>query len=367
MRWTKETALFHTRNQSDEVWRRHLGEGHVQAFDMEIRLGKRTDMLQLKKEIVENLESKVSEYQKSRGDLFRTPNMIEVEQCCVCGSEHTYSDGVEIYGANYVQCSNCSHVYLASRPDDTAISEFYKNDDGYSATYTDRKSADIRVKNIAEPWLEWTLAQYKNTYGKYPKKVLDIGAGAGHFLEACRRKGIDASGCELSDSSRAFSKEVWGIEIDGRDFLKYHEDYHGYDLITFWGLLEHTPDPSEFIEVARQIISSKGMIVSKIPRWDCLGAAAQICGNEAIIRHLDPVGHIMMFTDGSAAELHAKHGFKPTSAWYYGMDVYELLFQTGYLTREYKGLIQEKEFQMNLQQWVDEGRFSDQLVLACVV
>ena len=71
----------------------------------------------------------------------------------------------------------------------------------------------------------------------------------------------------------------------------------------------------------------------------------------------------MLFTDASAAELYYLHKFKPIAAWYYGMDVYETLMQIGNHTGEFNALLKTGELQMELQQFIDEARFSDGLTL----
>ena len=105
------------------------------------------------------------------------------------------------------------------------------------------------------------------------------------------------------------------------------------------------------------------MVISKVPRWDALGTAAQILNSSTIIRHLDPMGHIMIFSDASAAEIYYRNNLRPVGAWYYGMDVYETLMQIGNQLNEYEPLIRLGNFQINLQQFIDEARFSDGLTL----
>ena len=213
--------------------------------------------------------------------------------------------------------------------------------------------------------LKWRKNVVKLVKRKSPKRILDVGSGAGHFVEACRRDGIHADGIELSESSREFAREIWGFELDGRNFFDVVQDYKGYDLVTFWGLLEHTPFPGKILDTAYEIVSesSKGMVISKIPRWNSLSSAAQRLNSNTIIRHIDPMGHIMLFTDASAAELYLRSKFKPTAAWYYGMDIYETFMQLGNQTGLYKVLTETGDFQMNLQQFIDEEKFSDGLTL----
>ena len=366
MKWTRQMPMSRLGENSNETWIRDE-EGNSQSFDVKVFPGKKTDLLSLKKNIVDSLKSKQEYYRQTREDIYKPNNLEAVDSCPVCGadSKHTQLE-VNIYGAEYASCKNCTHVYVLKRPTKTAIEGFYLNDVTYAATYTDKQSAESRLETIAVPWREWTFNLFENIYGRKPEKVLDVGSGAGHFVEACRRAGVQADGIELSESSRKFSKEIWGIDLDGRDFFDAAKDYEGYDVVTFWGLLEHTPNPSGILKTAYDIVSKSdtGLVVSKVPRWNSLSSAIQQLKTDTIIRHLDPMGHIMCFTDESTAEIYYKNKFNPVAAWYYGMDVYETLMQLGAKIDQYDVLTQTGSLQVDLQQFVDELRFSDGLTLA---
>ena len=196
--------------------------------------------------------------------------------------------------------------------------------------------------------------------------MLDVGSGAGHFVEACRRQGIDTHGIELSESSREFAKNTWDLDLDGSDFLET-SDYSDYDVVTFWGLLEHTPNPKQILAKGYEVLSKdSGMVISKLPRWDSLSSASQRINPDSIIRHIDPMGHIMLFSDASAAELYVQCNFTPKVAWYYGMDVYETLMQVGTKLDHYVCLTKSGNFQMELLLFLDEARFSDGICLVGV-
>lgn len=368
MKWLKTTPLSDKGERNTENWIREH-DNDTKSFEVNTYLGKKTDLLSLKKNIVETLKKQQKYYKESRTDIYKPENTEPVSSCPVCGedSENTVPK-TTIYGANYAMCNHCTHVYVLNRPSKSAIEGFYLNDVTYAATYTDKKAAESRLEAIAIPWLKWTIEVFKKTHGREPKKILDVGSGAGHFVEACRRHGITADGIELSESSRQFSREIWEIELDGRDFLKVESDYDGYDIVTFWGLLEHTPNPSNILSKAYDIVSKSdaGMVISKLPRWHSLSSAIQQLSTDTVIRHLDPMGHIMAFTDASAAELYYKNSFKPVAAWYYGMDIYETLMQFATKTDSFSILTETGEVQKELQQFIDENTFSDGITLAGV-
>nr|WKN36336.1 class I SAM-dependent methyltransferase [Tunicatimonas sp. TK19036]WKN40044.1 class I SAM-dependent methyltransferase [Tunicatimonas sp. TK19036] len=369
MKWYRQDSLAPTQTpQSQETWIRTQGE-QQQAFPMQTYLGKKTNLLKLKKNVVENITQQLAYFQQSRTEVYNQPDKAPVEACPVCGtsSEKTQHQ-VTIYGAEYVTCQHCTHAYVINRPSPNAIHEFYLSDVNYAATYTDKKSAESRLNAIAVPWCDWMVKVYQQVHGRAPKKILDVGSGAGHFVEACRRAGMQAEGIELSEASRKFSKDIWGIDMDGRDFTQVDQDYAGYDVITFWGLLEHTPNPKDLLAAAQRIFktSDAGMIIAKLPRWHSLSGFIQNICNETIVRHLDPMGHISCYTDASAAELYVQSGFHPVAAWYYGMDVYELFMQVSHQLKQYDTLLETGELQTELQQKLDEVKLSDGLTLVGV-
>lgn len=365
MNWKKQTNLVQQGEKDREIWIR-TDENKSESFDMDIYLGKKTNLLSLKKNIVDRIKANVESYSKSRTELYSQADMQVVEYCPVCG---TSSFGTTlktvIYGAEYAQCHECTHVYVLKRPSQKAIHNFYLNDVTYAATYTDKAAAESRLNAIAVPWAKWMTEVYEKQYGRKPLRILDVGSGAGHFVEACRRMGYEATGVELSESSRKFAEEIWGFEMDGRNFEDVADDYKGYDVVTFWGLLEHTPNPGEILETAGKILrgNNKGMVVSKVPRWNSLSSAIQSLVPESVIRHLDPMGHIMAFTDASAAELYYRNGFLPCTAWYYGMDIYETLMQIGNKIDSFDHFVRTGDLQVELQQYVDEVRWADGLTM----
>jgi 2-polyprenyl-3-methyl-5-hydroxy-6-metoxy-1,4-benzoquinol methylase len=363
-KWFKQVSLVNEGNQDQEIWIRK-NDNSIEEFPIDLYLGKKTDLLTLKKNIVDSIKNKVSYYNKSRKELYSSEQDY-VDKCPVTGiSTEETVEVANIYGAKYVQTPDTGHVYVKNRPSKKTIHDFYLNNVTYAATYTDKSAAESRLNSIAVPWVDWTIKVYEKQYGKKPERILDIGSGAGHFVEACRRKGIHAEGIELSESSRDFAKEIWGFDMDSRDFIDAAIDYEGYDIVTFWGLLEHTPNPGKILDAAYQVVSKSkgGMVISKLPRWDSLSSASQRLNPDTIIRHIDPMGHIMLFTDASAAELYYLHKFKPVAAWYYGMDVYETLMQIGNSTGDYNSLVSTGDFQVELQQFIDEARFSDGLTI----
>lgn len=367
MNWKRLCSLASTPSMNGrEVWIRDDGASS-DRYDVAVRYGKKTDLLKLKSAVVAGLRASIEYHQRTRSALYVDGDKEEVTACPVCGAASTSAvERVVIHGASYQQCGACTHVFVRWRPTRGAITQFYLSDTNYASTYTDRNGAEHRLHTIAEPWQEWMTGTFKDVRGRAPRSVLDVGCGAGHFVEACRRAGLDAAGNEISEASRKFARDIWGLDLDGRDFTAVAPEGAPVDVVTFWGLLEHTPDPSAFLKAARARLDREGMVIAKLPRWDSLSTASQMGSPTTVIRHLDPMGHIMCFTDASAAELFHRCGFRVVAAWYYGMDVYELITQACNTADRYEVLTSSGTLQMTAQAFCDLMRASDGLVVAAV-
>jgi len=366
MVWSRTAPLAASpETEGSETWIRE-GEGETLSFKVAVRYGKKTDLLKLKNNVVTTLPDTIAYFRRTRRALYAETPTEPVTECPVCGrSSDDAEERAMIHAAVYVQCRSCTHVFVMRRPHGDAISRFYLSDTNYAATYVDKSAAENRLQTIAVPWHAWMVEAFQRARDRAPVSVLDVGSGAGHFVEACRRAGMRSQGNEISEVSRGFARTVWGIEMDGRDFRTVANETR-CDVVTFWGLLEHTPCPADFLKAARAVIGPDGMVIAKLPRWDSLSTAAQIGSPDTVIRHLDPMGHIMCFTDASAAELFHRCGFKPVAAWYYGMDVYELITQACAHAGDFSPLVGSGAMQMAAQAFCDTIRAADGLVIAAV-
>ena len=307
----------------------------------------------------------VTQTKKSRLKLFSDPaNLEHVEQCPICQSSAA-ERVLTVYGASYSRCADCSHHFLADRPTKEALETFYSESVAYQSTYADKKTANTRVQQVAVPKLQWVLETFKRLYGRSPGAILDVGAGSGHFVSACRQSGIDADGVELSEMGRTFCKDMFGFELLNMDFTKDWDECEQYDVITFWGVIEHTPYPLKMLEAASKILAGrKTLVVAEVPRWNCLGTAIQTRFKDSVVRHLEPLGHINCFTDSSLATSFRNTGFDIVAAWYFGMDAYELVMQLSHALNDPKVIEILGEAIPDLQRQLDLGMLSDEMIFS---
>lgn len=338
---------------------------------VEVTLGKATDLLRLKSNIVADFAVNSKKMNQLRQELLFSKNRLRrVTSCPVCSfSAKRARPRLTIYGLTYVQCPNCSHCFCDRMLTKTALERFYSQSVKYQSTWTDRKTAEIRLNQVAVPKVKWLLRHFRKLYHGRPRAILDVGAGSGHFVAACRQQGLQADGLELSQSGREFCRRQFGFDLLNGDFVKdWRSLPPDYEVVTFWGVIEHTLRPPDMLRAAAHLLrDKKGLVVAEVPRWNSFGTVVQTVFTDTVARHLDPLGHINCFTDESLGTAFARSGFKVTAAWYFGMDAYELLVQLSHLLGD-TGLIDQfgRRLLPVLQQRIDLVKLSDKVVFAGV-
>ena len=318
--------------QKHEVWIDNLT---AKKYPVTVTYGKEVKIFDLKVHEVEDYAAVVRRVRSKCRKIFSGRDLKKIMQCLVCGKKTDDKNKVfEVYGAVYVTCGNCSHVYLQKFVDENALSGYYTKSKSYQKTYAEVRNSKVRVEGVAKPKARWSIEQYKHVFGRQPKSILDVGAGSGHFIKACRDLGLKADGIELSETGRKFSKDFFNIELKSADFIKEWKKFTGYDIVTFWGVVEHVWQPTKLLSSARQALSEKnGLVIAAVPHWNSFSTAVQGIFSKSIVRHLDPSSHVSCFTDASIATAFVKAGLDISAAWYFGMDAYEFITQSSYFLR----------------------------------
>lgn len=348
---------FRPENVQQETWILRNGE-ETGRFSVEVTLGKPIDILSLKIQKASDLKTKIEAVRDSRGKIYSDKANLEgVKVCPICGNpSNTSKQVLNIHGAIYVCCQKCFHYYILFKPTDKFLDNFYRTSKEYQSTYADKKTQASRLEWISIPKAKYVLAQYQKRYGRMPKKILDIGAGSGHFVYALRQMGVDCDGIEISSSGRKFAKEVFDVVLFDADYLKDAAKYP-CDIVTFWGLIEHVSQPVAMLAAAKK--SGAGMVVAEVPRWECFSTGVHKTQPDSVIRHLDPMDHMQCFSDSSLATAFVFASFDITAAWYFGMDAYELFSQlTASLEDDRVMDLWGKHIPV-LQESLDAGRLSD--------
>jgi SAM-dependent methyltransferase len=334
-----------------------------------VRVGKHLDVMRFRGFDLREHQDEIEFCRRSVERLYADPSRLQPRQECPCcrGAAARAAVVARPYGVDYLRCPDCGHVFVGHLPPLEELSRYFVESDQVSEVYTDPAALRVRLEQVVAPKLEWVCRVYRRHHGREPRGVLDVGAGAGHFLAVCRQRGLEVAGYEINRAALRFARETFGLALRGEDFLSAAPTGERFPLVTFWGLLEYTAEPRRFLQAARSWLEeARGMLVLEVPRFPCLSSLAQLWPSSRPVRHLVPASHLNIFSDASLAEVLYDCGLRPVAAWYFGMDAYELLVQLA-LRREDPGLLEAAaELIPSLQEALDGALLCDDLILAAV-
>jgi len=117
------------------------------------------------------------------------------------------------------------------------------------------------------PGLERTsrmrLARIARRLGLRGTRVLDVGCGPGFFLATARATGWEVAGLELSEAACRFARDELSIDVTQGTAEDTDLPAGRFDLITFWDVLEHLPDPrAALVNAARALRPGGGLVLS---------------------------------------------------------------------------------------------------------
>lgn len=365
--WTRSAPLDAAAASQQEIWS-YAPEGRARKdFLLEVTSGKPLDAAALKNTPLEELRAYAAKLAETAERLYGDPGTSErVTHCpCCAAPAETATEALRVFAATYRRCAVCGHVFVSPRPVPEVMNAVFASSEEHSQLYVDHSTLDIRLSQVIEPKLDWTLKAYEAAVGGAPTNCLDVGAGGGHFVEGLRRRGFDAEGYELSRSSRAFAQEAFGVRLREEDFLTSPPKLR--DLITMWGLLEYTPNPRDFLARARENLKAgEGLLIVEVPRFDALGTVVQAENPKGIARHMDPTSHLNCFSDSSLATALVEEGFRPIAVWYFGLDAYELAVQISLRLAQETLFERLADMIPAIQAACDAGRQCDDIIMAAV-
>lgn len=168
--------------------------------------------------------------------------------CVACGAD-VASFEFEKFGFAYSRCQNCGTLYQSPRPTLAAFEAFYR--DSVSSRFWAEQFfpavAEARRSAIFVPRVE-RLAQLCNQKGLNVRRLIDIGAGYGIFLEEWRKRfqGADLIAVEPSRNLAETCRHK-GLTVIEDIAENLPSGALSADLVVCFEVLEHVYDPVPFI------------------------------------------------------------------------------------------------------------------------
>jgi len=185
--------------------------------------------------------------------------------CDLCGSaEHDVKKslnrrmGLESSKFNVVKCLNCSLLSVYPTPDESEFASSYTTD------YAHRKHR-ISVEKERLHIYNNKLVKLKR-YGT-GKRLLDIGAGLGTFVNCAKEYGYETTGIEYNKEQCKISKKLYGIDLVNKKFEHLCQNFFkdAFDVISMHHVLEHVQSPRNVLSKVNSILKPGGILVIEVP------------------------------------------------------------------------------------------------------
>ena len=254
--------------------------------------------------------------------------MLELKSrnCPVCSSlEHRVIgkprrvDGIfksikdaDLSSVQIVQCKRCSLLYADPFPyfSGELLRTMYSNANNY---FPDLTTTMERIIHHDNPVRRFQTAE---RYSKRSiRNYLEIGCGQGFGLHAALKIGWNVSGQEVSPDFAHIVKERTGIDILVGPLRQDSFPDNAFDFIYIDSVLEHVPDPVEYMSFLYRFLTPGGIIYLTLPNEGsfqnaCMDFALALKGSKTTTRTMpfsEPY-HTLGFTKESITYLGEKIG-----------------------------------------------------------
>ena len=272
--------------------------------------------------LVADNEQMRSRQQSITPALHRRPRR---EKCLVCAHSLGEARGFVHRGISYARCATCGHVQCAVEPPE-----------GYP--YAQQDFADVyppldpiayrdRTEQIYAPKLAWLLkaAKAAGLGDLLDRSWVDIGCGAGSFIDALRRAGAGrVMGVEADEGLVQQANSALGepVVTHFSGSLAQAVSRYPADAYVAWFVIEHCFELGDLFSALRECASGTVLAFS-VPTY---GLAAMLEGafEKHYARNLDSVVHLQLFTDLSIARAMEEASYDIKAEWIFGQDADDL-------------------------------------------
>jgi len=174
------------------------------------------------------------------------------------GPDHRYT---------YVRCISCGLAYLNPRP---RYNEEFINT-AYSVYLPDL--SDLWVNNSLTKegkkqydWANKSIKKYENFVK--PGRFLEVGCARGLYSKVAKDRGWETKAVDISKTMIDLARKVFGIDAIHGDWLNVIPNSPKFDLIYCSHVIEHIPNPNEWMLGFKEILNPNGILVIEVPNMN---------------------------------------------------------------------------------------------------
>lgn len=165
---------------------------------------------------------------------------------------------------SYRQCQDCDSIQLHPFPSIDDLIAAYDVDYHNYHERSELGRLTAFLYHVKESFLQRKLARLI----KPGSKVLDIGCGAGEFLESLQSlQVLQAEGIDFEERAVKLGRAK-GLTVHHGTFLEFEKTPGYYDAIFMNNYLEHTLNPIDELKKAKRMLKPGGHLIGEVPGFD---------------------------------------------------------------------------------------------------
>lgn len=273
-------------------------------------------------------------------------NISTITLCPVCGSEriHKYVSVIDHYVSGEMfdlyECAVCGMRFTQGAPAEKEAARYYSSPNYISHTNT-RKGLLNRAYHAARAVTLRRKARLvmRVSGNRGGGRLLDIGAGTGHFAREMSRRNFAVEAVEADAAARAAAAKITGVKEKGTDAFTLYEN-ESFDAITMWHVLEHVYRLAEEWQTLRRLLKKDGRLVIAVP--NCASLDARRYGE--FWAAYDVPRHLWHFTPHTMRLMAERYGFRITSSHPMPLDAFYISMLSGKYARHRLAFIRGAAF-----------------------
>ena len=248
-----------------------------------------------------------------------------------------------------VECAGCGLVFTRNFPDEKEIGRYYESPSYISHSNTSKGVVNRVYHIVRRIMLRRKARRVEMLTNLKNGKLLDYGAGTGHFARLMQSRGWKVTAIEKSNKARELALREFGFEMLSVEALAEIKEKE-LDVVTMWHVMEHIQEPGRMWDELHRTLADNGVAIVAVP--NCSSYDAQKYKQHWAA--YDVPRHLWHFTPKTIALWAGKHGFTLEKQYTMPFDG----FYISMLSEQYKGscLHTVKGFWNGLKGWFAQCR-----------
>jgi len=195
------------------------------------------------------------------------------------------------------------------QPKEEDLGKYYESEDYISHSDT-KKSLIDKLYHWVRNYTVKKKVKLINSFNAEEKSILDIGAGTGDFLAACKNDKWKVTGVEPNENARAIAKSKISNSkfqiFDDIQKLTLESKEKTFDVITMWHVLEHVPNLNAYVSNLKTLLKPNGTLIVAVPNFKSYDANYY----KEFWAAYDVPRHLWHFSKKSISNLFARQNMK---------------------------------------------------------